>query len=301
MINLLKFRRSILGAGTLFILLIIGALWIITQANRVTPDGSVADLSAPNPLPASSSLELETLTWMDVRDRIRAGTTRIVVPTGGIEQNGPFVTVSKHNHIARAVSVRIAELLGSTLVAPVVAFVPQGSISPPTDHMRYPGTISLRQATFENMLEDIVMSLASHGFTEVVLLGDSFGNQEGLRTVAERLSKRLRAQAIRVLYIPEFYDYPSVHRFLATKGIHEQPEAFHEELAFSLQLLAIAPDTLRYNERIAAGHSTLGGISLLDREKLTGLGREIIELRARTTVEAIRAQSAHRLTTQGNG
>jgi creatinine amidohydrolase/Fe(II)-dependent formamide hydrolase-like protein len=286
-----KFRRSILGAGILFVLLIIGGLCIITRAERFTPLGPLADLSAPNPLAAFGSLELESLTWMDIRDRIRAGTTRILVPTGGVEQNGPFVAVSKHNHIARAVSVRIAELLGSTLVAPVVAFVPQGSISPPTDHMRYPGTISLRQTTFENLLEDIAMSLTSHGFTEIVLLGDSFGNQEGLKNVAGRLSQRLRAQSIRVLHIPEFYDYPSVHRFLAANGIHEQPEPFHEDLAFSLQLLTIAPDTIRYEERIAVGRTTLGGISLLDREKLTRLGREIIELRARSTAEAIRARA----------
>jgi creatinine amidohydrolase/Fe(II)-dependent formamide hydrolase-like protein len=212
----------------------------------------------------------------------------VLVPTGGIEQNGPFVSLSKHNYIARAVSLRAAELLGSTLVAPVVPFVPQGNIKPPTGHMLFSGTISLKEKTFEALLEDIGASLAVHGFTEIVFLGDSAGNQRGMQKAAAQINKRFHQSPTRAFYIPEFYNYPELRKFLAQRGIEEQPEDFHEELAFSLQLLAISPPTLRYEQRIAAGHTTLGGLSLLDRDKLVALGKEIIEMRAQSSVKAIR-------------
>ncbi len=248
------------------------------------------ELLDPNPLPTSPSIELEHLTWMDVRDRIRAGTTRILIPTGGIEQNGPFVSISKHNHIARTVSIRAAELLGSTLVAPVVPFVPEGDIDPPSGHMHFPGTLSVRESTFQLLLEEIGASLAAHGFTEIVLLGDSVDSQRGLERAAATLNKRFRTRSARALYIPEFYNYPDIRRTLMEKGIEETPEKFHEELAFSLQLMAIDPSTISYESRIAAGHTTLGGLSLLERDKLIELGKEILELRAQATAAAIRSR-----------
>ena len=248
------------------------------------------ELLNPNPLPPVPGLELENLTWMDVRDRIRAGTTRILVPTGGIEQNGPFVLLSKHNHIARAVSMRVAELLGSTLIAPVVAFVPEGNIEPPSGHMRFPGTLSLREGTFQLLIEDLGASLAAHGFTEIVLLGDSADSQTSLERAATTINQRSSAGPTRALYIPEFYNYPDIRRMLAEKGIKAKPEEFHEELAFSLQLMAINPSTINYERRIAAGHTSLEGLSLLEREKLIALGHEILESRAQSTAAAIRAR-----------
>jgi creatinine amidohydrolase len=264
----------------------------IFLAQRPTdpPPPSPRELSAPNPLTPAPSLELENLTWIDIRDRIRTGTTRILVPTGGIEQNGPFVSVSKHNHIARAVSVRVAELLGSTLVAPVVAFVPEGTIDPPSGHMLFPGTLSLRESTFQLLLEEIGASLAAHGFTEIVLLGDSADSQWGLEVAAAALNERFGTRRVRAMYIPEFYNYPEVRRILLEKGIREKPEEFHEELAFSLQLMAIDPSTISYERRIAAGQTSLGGFSLLERDKLIELGKEIVELRAQTTAAAIKAR-----------
>jgi creatinine amidohydrolase/Fe(II)-dependent formamide hydrolase-like protein len=53
----------------------------------------------------------------------------------------------------RLLAERIARALGHTLVAPVIAYVPEGRISPPSGHMRFPGTISVPGETFERVLE----------------------------------------------------------------------------------------------------------------------------------------------------
>lgn len=256
----------------------------------VTPlQESPADLNAPNPLPLSGTVELERMTWMEVRDRIKGGFTRVIVPTGGIEQNGPNVALNKHDLIVRAVSVRAAELLGNTIVAPVVSFVPEGGFHPPTGHMRYPGTISLSSDTFQRLLQDIITSLSLSGFQDIVVVGDSGDSQDDIvRAVAQRNPGN--TNGARVRYLTEFYNYEGVRALLRGRGITETPENFHEELAFSLQLMAIDPAAIRYEERLAAGMKSLGGVSLEDRERVVSLGREILEWRAGRVADALRAQ-----------
>src|SRR5215813_15111361 len=96
---------------------------------------------------------LERLTWTEVRDAVAAGKTTIIIPTGGTEQNGPHMAIGKHNVRVSANSERIARMLGNALVAPVIAYVPEGTIDPPTGHMRFPGTISIPDPVFRQVLE----------------------------------------------------------------------------------------------------------------------------------------------------
>src|SRR5262245_1419883 len=96
---------------------------------------------------------LERLTWDEVRDLMAAGKTTIIIPTGGTEQNGPHMAIGKHNVRIAANSENIARRLGNALVAPVVAYVPEGTIDPPSGHMRFPGTISIPDPVFRPVLE----------------------------------------------------------------------------------------------------------------------------------------------------
>ena len=45
---------------------------------------SPAQLSAPRPIDAGQSLWAEELTWMEIRDLVKAGTTTIIIGTGGV-------------------------------------------------------------------------------------------------------------------------------------------------------------------------------------------------------------------------
>jgi creatinine amidohydrolase/Fe(II)-dependent formamide hydrolase-like protein len=250
-----------------------------------------SDLLSPNPLPASSTVELEKMTWMEVRDRIKGGASRIIVPTGGIEQNGPFVALNKHDIIAKAVSVRVAKLLGDTLVAPTVSFVPEGNFDPPSGHMRYPGTLSLSSDTFQRLLGDIITSLSLAGFKEIVVVGDSEGSQADIvRAVTQRTPENTHGASVR--YLSEFYNYDWVREFLKERGVQESPTPFHEELAFTLQLLAIDPEAMRYKERIQGAGAILGGVDLRDQERVESLGSEILRRRAERVAEVLRPASA---------
>ena len=131
--------------------------------------------------------------------------TTVVVATGGIEQNGPYLATGKHNYVLRATCPAIAKKLGNALCAPIVPFVPEGDIEPPSGMMRYPGTISVTSSTYESLLTDIASSLKQHGFEHIVLIGDSGGNQEGMKRVASELSEKWKGSAASIHYVPEYY------------------------------------------------------------------------------------------------
>jgi hypothetical protein len=75
--------------------------------------------------------------------------TTAIVPVGGTEQSGPHMALGKHNVRVHVLAGRIAERLGNALVAPVVAYVPEGDVAGPSGHIRFAGTISVTPAAFE--------------------------------------------------------------------------------------------------------------------------------------------------------
>jgi len=224
---------------------------------------------------------------MEVRDALKAGKTTVLVATGGVEQNGPYLATGKHDYILRGTTEAIARKLGDALVAPIVAFVPEGDIDPPSGHMKYPGTISLTEDTYERLLIDICACFRTHGFRRIVLLGDSGGNQKGMKAVAERLTAQWKDGKTRVRFIPEYYDYPGVARWLERQGIHQKDEGLHDDFVITAQMMAVDPTTVRMKQRIAADKFRINGLELAPADRTIAWGKKIIDFRAETTVAAI--------------
>jgi creatinine amidohydrolase len=264
------------------------SLALAAAALAALPDPVAPDPESKRPIEAVDNVFIEDLTWMEVRDALRAGKTTVLVPTGGVEQNGPYLVTGKHNVVLRGTTEAIARKLGNCLVAPIVPFVPEGDIDPPSLHMKYPGTISVREETYQALLTDICASLKTHGFKRIVLIGDSGGNQPGLKAVAERLSREWPADKCRVVYVPEYYDMAPVKKLLESEGIKEVPEGLHDDFAMEATMLAVDPDSIRMRQRIAAGNFRINGIDLAPAEKTIALGQRIIDLRAEETARAIR-------------
>ncbi|MDZ7779027.1 MAG: creatininase family protein [Gemmatimonadota bacterium] len=250
------------------------------------------EMAMPRPIEAVSSVWIDELTWLEVRDRIREGYTTAIVPTGGIEQNGPYLTTGKHNVILEALCPAIAEKLGNALCAPVVPFVPEGDIDPPTGAMRYPGTITVRDATYEALLEDIGASLGAHGFTDVVYIGDSGGNQTGMANVAERLTERWKGSGRRAHFVREFYSpgWEETERYTEeVLGIAEgEHDGYHDDIWVTAFMAVVDPETIRWDQRVDAGLASINGVSLVPLQRTIDLGERIVEFRAEYTVKAIR-------------
>jgi creatinine amidohydrolase/Fe(II)-dependent formamide hydrolase-like protein len=245
-------------------------------------------LDAKRPIDVLDSVFIEELTWMEVRDALRAGKTTVIIPTGGVEQNGPYLATGKHNYILRATTEAIARKLGNALVAPIVPFVPEGDIDPPTSHMKYPGTISLTEDTYRRLLTDICASFKTHGFEHIVMIGDSGGNQKGMKAVAARLNEKWAGTRTRVYFIPEYYDYEGVDRWLKNQGIQQKDEGLHDDFAVTAIMMTVDPTTVRMKQRIAADKFRINGIELAPAEKTIAWGKRIVDMRADATVQAIR-------------
>ena len=267
-------------AGSLLVVLLVGCL---------AASDSVAnpELEAPRRIAAVDTVFLEEMTWMEVRDALRAGKTTILVPTGGVEQNGPYLATGKHNYIVRAIAEVVARRLGDAVVAPVVPFVPEGSIEPPSGHMNYPGTISVNEDTYERLLTDVCASLRVHGFRHIVLLGDSGGNQQGMQAVAQQLTAKWAGGQTKVHFLSEYYNYDEVERWLGKQGIRPRSESVHDDFLVTAQLMALSPTLVRMQQRLTAGLFRVGGMTLNPVETVEW-GKKIISYRADRSVRAIR-------------
>ena len=248
----------------------------------------------PNPLPPPDTVWIEEMTWMDVRDAIAAGKTTAIVPTGGVEPNGPWLALGKHNYVLRATCDAIARRLGDAVCTPIVKLVPEGAIEPPSGHMRSPGTLSLRAETFEAVLTDVAHSLKMHGFRHIIFIGDSGGNQRAQRAVAETLNTRWGGDPV-VAHVQEYYDYASAARYMATRGVDaSEADGLHDDPIVTLIMFFADPRSVRYDARVAAGLATINGVSFADRVQTLEWARELVEFRARQTAGAIRSTMANR-------
>jgi creatinine amidohydrolase/Fe(II)-dependent formamide hydrolase-like protein len=242
---------------------------------------------AANPIPAPDTVWMEDMTWMDVRDALKAGKTSVIISTGGMEPNGPWLATGKHNFVLKANCEAIARKLGNALCAPIVKFVPEGDIEKKTGHMASPGTISMREDTFRAILRDTAESLQAHGFKNVIFIGDSGGNQAGQKAIAEELTAKWAGKAMAV-HVAEYYDYASVSKYMEGHGIKEgTSDNMHDDPIITLNMFIADPNSVRYNERVKAGKATINGVNIADKNTNTALAKQIVEFRATKTVDAI--------------
>jgi creatinine amidohydrolase len=256
---------------TLLVLVFAGAPFVMAQAPR--------------------SVFLEELTWTELKDQIQAGKTTIILPIGGTEQNGPAMALGKHNVRVRALAERIAKTLGNALVAPVMAYAPEGGVNPPTAHMRLPGTITVPDDAFEKTLEYAARSFKLHGFRDVVLLGDHGGYQRDLKAVAKRLNREWQNSPVRVHAVEEYYraaadSYPQA---LRRRDYKDSEIGTHAGLADTSLTLAVDPRLVRAS-RLSSGADldAAHGVYGDPRRASAELGEIGINLIVAKSVEAIK-------------
>jgi creatinine amidohydrolase/Fe(II)-dependent formamide hydrolase-like protein len=241
------------------------------------------------------SVAIEDLTWPEIKARMEAGTTAIIIPTGGTEQNGPHMVLGKHNVIIRYTAAEIARRLGKTLVAPVLAYVPEGSWDPPQGHMRFPGSISLPDEVYEGVLESTVRSFAAEGFKVILFLGDSGPNQRPQAAVAKRLDAELKSKGIRVFQVGDYYAHNGQEEWLKSQGFTEAEIGVHAALIDTAQLMAIDPDGVRTALLASSAGNPDGSKNgvIGDPAKATpALGKKLLELKIEAGVRQIRQELA---------
>jgi creatinine amidohydrolase/Fe(II)-dependent formamide hydrolase-like protein len=246
-------------------------------------------LATPNPIEASDSMWIEELTYMEVRDRIAEGYSTAIISTGGMEEN---------DVILRSLCPAIARDLGNALCAPIVAFVPEGDLDPPSGAMLFPGSITVRDETYHALLSDIANSLRVNGFTDIVLIGDSGGNQRGMKAVAEELNKRWAGTGATAHAVIEFYTPGWEETEKYTKevlGVTESKnDGHHDDIWVTAMMMVTDPRSVRYHERVEANLASINGIDIAPMEDAIELGKKMVTFRAGYTANVIRDAIANK-------
>lgn len=255
------------------------------------PFAALLFLAQPAVAAAPPSVFLEELTTAEVAAAIRDGHTTIIIPVGGVEQSGPHMALGKHNVRVKVLSGRVAQQLGNAIVAPVVAYVPEGNIAPPTEHMRFAGTISVPESAFKSILEGASRGFKQHGFRDIVLLGDHGGYQGALQAVAANLNRDWVKSATRAHFVGEYYraTQSTYVDALKAKGLSEAQIGIHAGTADTSLSMAIDPSLVKpglFGQ--AAREGRTGGTNGDPRPSSAALGQLGVDAVVLQTVAAIR-------------
>jgi creatinine amidohydrolase/Fe(II)-dependent formamide hydrolase-like protein len=261
--------------------------------------------SAPATAPsgkAPDTVLLEELTWAEVRDLIKAGTTTIIVGTAGTEQKGPHMVDGEHKFVMEYTGEKIARAIGRTLFAPVVTYVPEGSWENPTGHMAKPGTITLPDDRFTELLVNAGRSLKAGGFKTILFIGESGGNRNGMRDAAIKLNDLWKAEGTaRAFWIDDYYTKSHAEQNVYVTqhvGIPAEQIGGHANILDTSELLFVSPKHIR-RARLSGNDYENNGVSGNNQSKSTPeLGKAFLQIKIDNAVAQIKALMAGTSTRQ---
>lgn len=271
------------------------------QAEQKRREADTAIADGVRPIDMLDSLWMEELSWMEVRDQIKAGKTLALLGSGGVEKNGPYTATGKHNYVLKTTLEAIARKHGNALVAPIVTWEP---CNPDRENLT-PGTFCVTQDTYRALLRDAVTSLKSMGMKDIVMVADSGGNTQGMIDVANELNAKWKGTPSRVFYIPEYYDEDrwSYDYMKKTLGIVQIPDVqsatrwdIHDDYHYEALVAVQDPKLVHAEQRIKAKKFSIYGVEIGSVAKLVENGKKLADYRATITINAIKkAQAAFKL------
>jgi creatinine amidohydrolase/Fe(II)-dependent formamide hydrolase-like protein len=224
---------------------------------------------------------LEDLTWAEARDLVAAGTRTVIVGTAGTEQKGPHMVDGEHKFVLEYTADKIARALGKTLVAPIVTYVPEGSWDPPSGHMAKPGTITLPQDRFIELLVNTGRSLKAGGFTTILFLGESGGNRNGMREAANQLNDLFKGSA-RAFWVDDYYTkaHADQNAYITKNlGIAREQIGGHANIQDTSELLFVAPKHVRTKKMAPGGGYENSGVSGDPTKATPALGKIFVQIK----------------------
>jgi creatinine amidohydrolase len=169
------------------------------------------------------------------------------------------MVIGKHNYIVAHAANLMARRLKNALVAPIVQYVPEGD--PDTS---VPGEISLPSPAYDMLLDAAARSLKVHGFTDILFIGDSGGNQAGLTNVANKLNEEWKDSGVKVFALTDYYNASRIYYrawLQAAFGYDEDTAGSHAGITDTSQMLFIRPAGVRRDQLKPWGGPKDSGVS----------------------------------------
>lgn len=264
-------KRALL---TVFASLFVFALSVSAQR----PADAPATMSSGKP---PDTVFIEELTWAEVRDLVAGGTTSVIVGTAGTEQKGPHMVDGEHKFVMTWTADKVARSLGKTLVAPIIAYVPEGSWETPGGHMGKPGTITLPEDRFVELLVMTGRSLKAGGFKKILFLGESGGNRTGMRTAADKLNELWKGAAT-AYWVDDYYTKAHAQQNTwAAKylKVADDQVGNHANILDTSELLFVAPKHIR-KDRLTGNDYPNNGVSGNNQSKATPeVGKALLQFK----------------------
>ncbi len=182
-----------------------------------------------------AQVDLEMMTWPELKKAMEAGKTTALVYNGGTETRGPQCVNGGHSLMAHATVIAIAEKLGNAIAAPVLPFSPNNASA------NLPGTIGLTAPLFAAINEQVAEQLIKNGFKNIVLMGDHGGGQKEMGEVAKKLTEKYAAQGIRVIFCEDVYKLAN-DNFDKYLTAHNLPVSTHAGIPDTSEMLFLGGD-----------------------------------------------------------
>ncbi len=177
-----------------------------------------------------TAISLASASWPDVAEKVATGTLA-VLPIGACEQHGAHLPLTTDTDMASGVADRIAGELDALLL-PAIPYGDAWTAS------AYPGTISLRPATLQAVLEDIGHDLLRTGVRGLIFINGHFGNREPMLLAA----RTLVTAGLPVCHL----DYPGLSDLAASicESVPAAAGFYHADEVETSIMLALTPDTV---------------------------------------------------------
>ena len=290
--------RRVLIRTALAVLLVSLAMMSAPSAQRPAN----APATAPAGKPPDTVL-LEELTWAEVRDLVQGGTTTVIIGTAGTEQKGPHMVDGEHKFVMEWSADKIARAIGKTLVAPIVTYVPEGSWENIGGHMAKPGTITLPDDRFVELLVNAGRSLKAGGFKTILLIGESGGNRNGMRMAADKLNELWKGSDAKAWWIDDYYTkgHADQNKWVTEKvGIPANEIGGHANILDTSELLYVNSKHIRRN-RLTGNDYENNGVSGNNQSKSTPeIGKALLQIKLDNAVAQIKELMARTSTRQAS-
>jgi creatinine amidohydrolase/Fe(II)-dependent formamide hydrolase-like protein len=176
----------------------------------------------------------------------------------------------------------MARRLKNALVAPVIQYVPEGD-----PDRQNPGAISLPSPAYDMLLDAAARSLKAHGATEILFIGDSGGNQPGMRAVADKLNAEWKDAGTRVFALTDYYEGGREHYrawMQAAFGYDDDIVGSHAGISDTSQMLHVKPSGIRKDQLKPWGGPKDAGVSGDPMKATAEIGRMGIEFKVNAAI-----------------